>query len=96
VINQGTHFINDAIKYFIDHFILEHTNSIINYPKRNGQVESTNTVFGTLLAKLVNVNINNWDEHLSTILFSYQTTYKVGRGHTPFQFMYGLHPLLPT
>jgi hypothetical protein len=28
------------------------------------------------------------------VLFSYQTTYKVGTGHTPFKLVYGLHPLL--
>jgi hypothetical protein len=33
---------------------------------------------------------------LSTILFSYWIAYKVGIGHTPFQLVYGLHPLLPT
>ncbi len=27
--------------------------------------------------------------------FLYQTTYKVGINHTTFQFVYGLHPLLP-
>jgi hypothetical protein len=33
-------------------------------------------VLGTLLTKLVNENKINWDEHLSTILFSYRTTYQ--------------------
>jgi hypothetical protein len=33
---------------------------------------------------------------MSIFLFSYQTTYKVGTGHTPFSLVYGLHPLLPT
>ncbi len=37
-----------------------------------------------LLTKLVNENRNNWDEHLSTILFSYKIAFKVGTGHTPF------------
>jgi hypothetical protein len=32
VIDQGTHFINDAIRYLIDHFILRHTSSTIYYP----------------------------------------------------------------
>jgi hypothetical protein len=35
VIDQGTHFIN-AIIYFIDHFILRHTNSNVYYPQGNG------------------------------------------------------------
>jgi hypothetical protein len=32
MIDQGTHFINDAIRYFTDHFILKHTNFILYYP----------------------------------------------------------------
>jgi len=29
-------------------------------------------------------------------LFSYKNAYKVGTNHTPFQLVYGLHPLLLT
>ncbi len=82
--NQGTHFINDTIRYLTDHFILRHNISIVYYPQGNGQAKSTNKGFGTSLTKLVNENRNDRDKHLSTILFSYQTTYKVGTGHTPF------------
>jgi hypothetical protein len=96
VTNQGTHFINDAIGYLTDHFILKHTSFTIYYPQGNGQAKSTNKVLETLLTKLVNENKNDWVEHMSTILFSYQTAYKVGTNHTPFQLVYGLHPLLPT
>jgi hypothetical protein len=56
VIDQGTHFINDVICYFIDDFSLRHINFIVSYPQGNGQVESTNKVFGTLLLKVVNEN----------------------------------------
>jgi hypothetical protein len=71
VTNQGTHFINDAIRYLTNHFILRHANSIVYYPQGNGQVEFINKVFGSLLTKLVNENRNDWDEHMSTVLFSY-------------------------
>jgi hypothetical protein len=71
VTNQGIHFINDALMYLIGHFILRHTNSIIYCPQGNGLAKSTNKVFGALLTKMVNDNINDWDKHLSTILFSY-------------------------
>jgi hypothetical protein len=33
---------------------------------------------------------------MSTNLFSYRITYKVKTSHTPFQLVYGLHPLLLT
>jgi hypothetical protein len=49
----------------------------------------------TLLTKLINENKINWDEHLSTMLFSYKITYNVAIGYTPYQLMYGLHSLMP-
>jgi hypothetical protein len=88
--------INYCDQYFIDHFNFKHTSFIVYYPQGNGQTKSTNKVFGTLLTKLVNENKNDWDEHMSTILFSYWTACKVGTIHTPFQLVYGLHALLPT
>jgi hypothetical protein len=52
-------------------------------------------VLGTLLTKLVNENRTNWDERLSILLFSYKIAYKITR-YTPYQLVYGLHPLMPT
>jgi hypothetical protein len=53
-------------------------------------------VLGTLLTKLVNENRTYWDEHLSTMLFSYKTTYKVTTRYISYQLVYGLQPLMPT
>jgi transposase InsO family protein len=69
VTDQGVHFINDAIKYLIDHFLMKHVSSTTYYPKGNGKAKFTNKVLRTLLIKLVNENRTNWDEHLSTMLF---------------------------
>jgi hypothetical protein len=33
---------------------------------------------------------------LSTILFSYKIVYKVATCYTPYQLVYGLHPLMTT
>jgi hypothetical protein len=52
VTNQGINFINDAIKYLTNHYLLKHVNSTTYYL----QVECTNKVFGTLLTKLVSEN----------------------------------------
>jgi hypothetical protein len=65
------------------------------YPYGNGQAKSTNKVLGTLLTKLVNKNRIDWDEQLSTMLFSYIIANKVTTRYTPYQLMYGLHPLMP-
>jgi hypothetical protein len=47
------------------------------------------------LTKLVNENIIDWDEHLSIVLFSYRTAYKMVTRYTTYQLLYGLHPLMP-
>jgi hypothetical protein len=67
ILDQGFHFINDANKYLIDHFLLKCVSFTTYYPQGNGQAEFIDKVFGTLLTKLVNENITYWDEHLSTI-----------------------------
>jgi hypothetical protein len=32
IIDQGVHFINDAIKYLTDHFLMKHVSSTTHYP----------------------------------------------------------------
>jgi hypothetical protein len=53
-------------------------------------------VLGMLLIKLVSENRTDRDEQMSTMLFSYRMAYKVATKYTPYQLMYGLHPLMPT
>jgi hypothetical protein len=55
VTDQGVHFINNATKYLIDHFLLKHVSFITYYPQGYGQIESTNKVSGTLLTKLLKI-----------------------------------------
>jgi hypothetical protein len=87
ITNKGVHFINDAIKYLTDHFLMKHVSSTTYYPQGNGQVESINKVLGTLLTKLISGNRTDCDEHLSIVFFSY----KVTTLHTPYQLVYELH-----
>ena len=96
VSDQGSHFLNGTIQVLTKHFLLRHTTSTTYYPQGNGQAESTNKVIVTMLQKLVNDNRTDWDIQLYTVLFSYRTAYKVATGHSPFELVYGLLPLMPT
>ncbi len=96
LMDQGVHFINETIKRLAKQFLLKHVSFIIYYPHGNGQAKSPNKVIGRLLTKLINEKKIDWDEHLSTILFSYRTTYKVPIGYIPYQLIYGLHSLMLT
>ncbi len=48
------------------------------------------------MTKLVSENRTDWDEHMTTLLFSYKTTYNIATWYTPYQLVHGLHPLMPT
>lgn len=37
-LNQGVHFINNAIAYLIEHFLLWHTSSTTHYPQWLGRI----------------------------------------------------------
>ena len=94
--DQGSYFLNGTIQVLTEHFLLRHTTSTTYYPQGNGQAELTNKVIVKMLQKLVNDNHTDWDMQLYTVLFSYQTAYKVATGHSPFELVYGLLPLMPT
>jgi hypothetical protein len=47
------------------------------------------------LTKLINENKTDWDEYLSTMLFSYKFAYKATTRYMPYQLVYGLRPLMP-
>ncbi len=36
IINQGVHFVNDAIKYLTDHFLMKHVSFTTYYLQGNG------------------------------------------------------------
>ncbi len=69
-----------------------HHKSTTYYPQGNGQAKLTNKTLGKILAKLINVNRNNWEVMLFTTLWAYQTTYKVITQFTPFELVYGTQP----
>ncbi len=75
--------------------MLKHVSFTTYYPQGNGQAKFINKVLGRLLINVVSENKTDWDEHLTTMVFSYITIYKVATRYTPYQLMYGLHPLMP-
>ncbi len=60
-----------------------------------GKLNLLTRYLGHCLTKLISENRTNWDEHLFTMLFSYIDAYKVATWYTPYQLVYGLHPLMP-
>ncbi len=93
VTNQGVHFVNNVIKYLIDHFLLRHVNSTtiifkgmdrLSVLTRYLELSSPNQ-----LVRIKHIRMNIYQ------LFTYRTTYIVATRYMPYQLVYGLHPLKP-
>ena len=59
-----------------------------HHPQTNGLTERFNQTLQASLIKVVNSSQDDWDEHLSALLFAYRTSVQKATKLTPFEIMY--------
>jgi transposase InsO family protein len=94
-IDQGTYFINKTIEALTQEFDVHHQKSTPYHPQVNGTVEYFNKILETSLMKICNVNKDDWDLRVPTVLWAYITTCKKLTMKTPFKLVYGLETVVP-
>ncbi len=72
-----------------------HIKSTPYHPQTNGAIERFNSTFERQLAKLTDQNINDWDVHLKSIVFAYNTGQHAATKFSPYQLQFGRNPNLP-
>ena len=93
--DRGTHFCNELMEAFTKLLGCNHIKSTPYHPQTNGVIERFNSTFERQLAKLTDKNVNNWDVHLNSILFAYNTGQHSTTKYSPFQLLFGRDPQLP-
>jgi hypothetical protein len=92
---KGTHFINNTINAMNEYFEFHHQKSTPYHPQENGTVEEFNKILENALTKLCNVNKDDWDLKISSLLWAYKTTCNKLAGHMPFKLVYGQEAVVP-
>jgi hypothetical protein len=65
------------------------------HPQTDGQTERMNRVLEEMLRHYVSTQQNDWDEHLDMAEFAINNAVSESTKQTPFQMVYGFHPLTP-
>ena len=65
------------------------------HPQANGTIEKFNKILENALAKICNVQRDNWDQKIYVVLWAYHMTCKRLTGRTPFWLVYGKVVVMP-
>jgi hypothetical protein len=90
----GTHFRNQLIDNLLEKFEIQHYLSTPYHPQTNGLVERFNRTLCESLAKTVQ-DVQDWDQHIPSVLFAYRTARQTTTKITPFYLTYGREAKLP-
>lgn len=75
-------------------FSIRHYLSTPYHPQTNGLVERFNRTLCESLAKIV-TDVQDWDQHIASVLFAYRTAQQSTTKLTPFYLTYGREARLP-
>lgn len=93
--DRGTHFLNETISVLTDEFQVYHQKSTPYHPQANGTIKDFNKILENVLKKVCNMQRNDWDMHIPTVIQAYRKTCKKLTGQMSFKLVYGVEAVMP-
>ena len=90
--DQGREFCNSINKALFDSLGIKHSVTSAYHPQTNGLDERTNQTVKRRLAKYINLEQTDWDEHLDHVAFSININKQKTTKFSPFFLLYGRDP----
>lgn len=93
--DQGTNYESQLIAELMDAFDIHKIRTTSFRPQTDGITERANQTIKNMIMNYVNDDQDNWDLHLNTISFAYNTAVHKATKYTPFELMFNRKPKLP-
>ena len=93
--DRGTHFINQTIETIMKENMIDHHEISSYHLQHIGSIESCNKTLAKGLTKTYNIDKDDWDDKIPTILWAYTKNFKISTGQTPFRMVYGQKVVFP-
>ena len=93
--DQGTNYESQLIAELMDTFDIHKIRTTSFRPQTDGITERANQTIKNMIMNYVNDDQDNWDLHLNTISFAYNTAVHKSTSYTPFELMFNRKPKLP-
>jgi len=93
--NQGTNFLSSLIRNLTKKFDIKHFKTTAYHLQSNGSLERSHHVLTEYLKTRINKD-DEWDEHISLAMFSYNTSVHESTGYLPYELIFGKIPRTPS
>lgn len=93
--DRGTEFNNALVEQLTSQLNIKHNLTSAYHPQSNGKTERFHRFLNASIAKSIETNQREWDQHLPGVLSSYRVSVHDSTKFSPFFLMYGRDPVLP-